>query len=1545
MNAWKYIKNKIFGNLKFESKYLTRRFISNPKIYPEDEYASIKRESNKIRTSKYNLINFLPLNLFLHITRFCNLYILAMAIMQLIPDISDSGGKPSLLIPLTIILCVSCTKDALDDIKRHKSDWEENNRAAIYFSTDGSLKKKKWEDIEVGDIVKIYDGEYFPADLILLHSSDSCGVVFIETKNLDGETNLKGKACIADISKLFIDESFVGKIRIKFECETPSEKLYSFSGSCHITSTNNPEEFGETIDIGYDQFLPRGASLGNTEWCYGCVVYAGHQTRIFRNSCLPRYKWSHLESTIQKHVGILVFLQIISCLFIAFLSLSSQFFDKFTYQIINHHIISKIDLSSSLTSGIQNSVKNFFIVLGSVVVLFTLYIPIDLIILLEIVRTIQVYFLTSDKRMCDPINGTYATCQSTNLLEELGNITHIFADKTGTITENNMKVKYIYFDVDNSKFFNICYFEDENMSLQQNDYVSSLWKSLLCSEENYDSLKIGLLILSTCHTCLATADPINSFNNSSQDVIHESNINFTIRAAYPLRYRSDGTQLLIMKKVHYHSTSPDELAILEAVKLLGVEFWKRPHLDKLEIILTTHQARLVVLGQKLYNEYCKILLNICKFVCNSEYMGNFHQNQGLLSWILDIYQLLQDKIRNDPILLFNYAKYYIAPLLQFDVLDSLQFDHERRRMSVIIQETYMKPKSFLNNSLNITTLPSELPSEYLHFKKLLLVKGADTSIFKIALLDNKSRDLTESIIYKLSSNGLRTLVLGYRYLEEGEYRTYLGKIHHLDDSLVDTVANLEELTEFSKLSLRDPKYSNYNSVKTIEISAFIEQKINIIGIIGIEDKLQEGVPELISDIKDADIRLWVLTGDKLETAVNIGYSCNLLDQMTYNAIIDGKSFEAITSQLKYCCMYSGRKKKSNPLEIELESLNPFMLYSNFPTQSKVDNPESPLFFKKYHPKHSNKQTKYFGDIEQIPIQPKGDHILPKSPIHEKIYSVPLYLKEDFSDVEKSENNEYLSKLTIQEIEVGMDNISLTNEIDTHCHKYSITITGSALDIIVTDSKLLNKFFTLALKASTILACRVSPRQKSILLQLYTKFNPKVCSLAIGDGANDVGMIISANVGIGIFGREGTQAAKAADFGISKFSHLRSLLFFHGKEALRKNSTLIYFNIFKNISFCMTAFAFSYYNGFSGLDIYNPWAKQLYGLIFVTVPVIVFAVLDKNLPRYVLEESQLLYKTPPCRIWPFGYFCELKDIIAECLNLKNKLISNPKELFKKSSHCESYGSKTKSKYIYPYTYIKCQIVKAALFVKYIMLPNTNKRKHLKINTRELHTCIAKLYNSIDDVPEKVREYGTGVLFIWILYAYYVAATLVIVPLVLLQYGTSLHWTNGQLNSNGQTNMDIESVGMCVYGTTIFTANALLCCLINSWFIFNLLALVFVGCSYLLIWLIASSVPCFLNFPGLEQIYGSFIFLHTTPIYYIACIATCTLALLPFLFFMGIHIVIAPTKFNIIKERLVMGVFDIVIGKNIHNKLTVLVSRISNDIYKDLTPQIDETKVDS
>jgi len=93
-------------------------------------------------------------------------------------------------------------------------------------------------------------------------------------------------------------------------------------------------------------------------------------------------------------------------------------------------------------------------------------------------------------------------------------------------------------------------------------------------------------------------------------------------------------------------------------------------------------------------------------------------------------------------------------------------------------------------------------------------------------------------------------------------------------------------------------------------------------------------------------------------------------------------------------------------------------------------------------------------------------------------------------------------------------------------------------------------------------------------------------LAIGDGANDVGMILSARCGVGIRGKEGSQAARSADFAIPQFKYLKRLLFVHGREAYRRNAYMIYFYCYKNIAFCMTGFFMNVFSGFSGNDHYD-----------------------------------------------------------------------------------------------------------------------------------------------------------------------------------------------------------------------------------------------------------------------------------------------------------------------------------------------------------------------
>lgn len=136
--------------------------------------------------------------------------------------------------------------------------------------------------------------------------------------------------------------------------------------------------------------------------------------------------------------------------------------------------------------------------------------------------------------------------------------------------------------------------------------------------------------------------------------------------------------------------------------------------------------------------------------------------------------------------------------------------------------------------------------------------------------------------------------------------------------------------------------------------------------------------------------------------------------------------------------------------------------------------------------------------------------------------------------------------------------------------------------------------------------------------------PNSTTLAIGDGANDVNMITAANVGIGIRGVEGQQAARASDYVIGEFKFLRRLLLYYGRESYRRNSNMICYNFFKNIVLVLPQFWFGFLNGFSGQNIYNPFLYQLYNIIHTSIPICIYGVLDKQYSGHFLMSNPNLY---------------------------------------------------------------------------------------------------------------------------------------------------------------------------------------------------------------------------------------------------------------------------------------------------------------------------------
>jgi len=249
----------LFSNKKMRIHHFSERSIKvneNRMDYP----------SNSISTSKYNVLNFLPKNLLFQFSKLANIYFVVIGLLQLIKEISTSKGVPYIFVPLIFIIAVTMIKDFVEDYKRHISDWEENNKKTKIFQ-NGSFVSAKWKDLRVGNIIKVEENQYLPADILLLYSAGRKGACFIETKNLDGETNLKPKQAHRDILQNYDTEEKIAKANDGFKYEKPNDYLYKFVGSFEMTTGS--------VALGEQNFVLRGCSLKNTEYIIGVVAYTG----------------------------------------------------------------------------------------------------------------------------------------------------------------------------------------------------------------------------------------------------------------------------------------------------------------------------------------------------------------------------------------------------------------------------------------------------------------------------------------------------------------------------------------------------------------------------------------------------------------------------------------------------------------------------------------------------------------------------------------------------------------------------------------------------------------------------------------------------------------------------------------------------------------------------------------------------------------------------------------------------------------------------------------------------------------------------------------------------------------------------------------------------------------------------------------------------------------------------------------------------------------------------------------------------------------------
>ncbi|KAF6830667.1 phospholipid-translocating p-type atpase domain-containing protein [Colletotrichum musicola] len=295
---------------------------------------------------------------------------------------------------------------------------------------DARFRKQHWKDLRVGDFVRIYNDDELPADIIVLSTSDPDGACYVETKNLDGETNLKVRQALR-CGKSLKHARDCERAQFWIESEPPQPNLYKYNGAIRwhqsFDDESEPELMTEPISI--DNMLLRGCNLRNTEWALGVVVFTGHDTKIMINSGITPSKRPRIAREMNFNVicnfGILFLL----CLLCA---------------IINGAAWAKTDASLyffDFGSIGDSPAMSGFITFFAAIIVFQNLIPIALYITLEIVRLLQAIFIYSDIEMYYEKLDQPCIPKSWNISDDVGQIEYIFSDKTGTLTQNVMEFK------------------------------------------------------------------------------------------------------------------------------------------------------------------------------------------------------------------------------------------------------------------------------------------------------------------------------------------------------------------------------------------------------------------------------------------------------------------------------------------------------------------------------------------------------------------------------------------------------------------------------------------------------------------------------------------------------------------------------------------------------------------------------------------------------------------------------------------------------------------------------------------------------------------------------------------------------------------------------------------------------------------------------------------------------------------------------------------------------------------------------------------------
>ncbi|XP_066600374.1 probable phospholipid-transporting ATPase IIB isoform X2 [Prorops nasuta] len=665
-----------------------------------------KFPTNVIRNQKYNVLTFLPMVLFQQFKFFLNLYFLLMAISQFIPDIRI-GYLYTYWGPLCFVLSVTICREAIDDFRRYKRDKEVNGQKYLKlikgFETPELVPSSK---LRVGDLVIVEKGQRVPADLVLLRTTEKAGACFVRTDQLDGETDWKLRLAVPATQKLD-NNSQLFDIKASLYVEKPQKDIHSFIGTFTRYDGYSSEE-----SLGVDNTLWANTAVASGS-ALGVVVYTGQETRSLMNHSAPRSKVGLLDKEINQLTKVL-FCAVIG---LALVMMSLKGFNGPWYRYMCRFVL-----------------------------LFSYIIPISLRVNLDMGKTFYAWCIQRDKE----IAGTVV--RTTTISEELGRISYLLSDKTGTLTQNKMIFKKLHLGTAHygqETFDEITTVLKAYYSTSSDPVITVLHGGKVRKSESsriYDAVHA----LALCHNVTPVYDEVTrSVNLDSVNIeTRETGDAGSIQS----QTEADQHYYIPEQKRNYQASSPDEVALVKWTEEMGLALVKRD--------LNTMQL----------------------------------------------------KATNGKIL--NYTILQIFP-----------FTSETKRMGIIVKE--------------------ESSSEIVFY-----LKGADVVMAGIV----QYNDWLEEECGNMAREGLRTLVVAKKTLTEEQYLDFEVRYNAARMAVSDRASRITAVIES------------------------LEREMELLCVTGVEDTLQDRVRPTLEVLRNAGIKIWMLTGDKLETATCIAKSSCLVSR-------------------------------------------------------------------------------------------------------------------------------------------------------------------------------------------------------------------------------------------------------------------------------------------------------------------------------------------------------------------------------------------------------------------------------------------------------------------------------------------------------------------------------------------------------------------------------------------------------------------------------------------------------------------------------------------